>query len=156
MYVIASFQYSVDLELAIAEIENIGIQKHEILVLPLDKRTEGNRLFDSMHHSDGKSFVELAAVLGTIFMLLGSIYGFVLKWGPIIWALIGLIFGSMLGFFIDYFYSKYKHEKVLTTENLTEVFLMIHCKDFQVDQVKKILWEQQALGLGTYIQNVQM
>jgi len=37
--------------------------------------------------ADGISLFDGAAVLGAVFMELGVIYGFVLKWGPIAWGL---------------------------------------------------------------------
>lgn len=71
MHIIATFEYSISLELALSELENIGISKKKISAFPLDKRTEEGKLFDSMHQSDGISLFDLAAVLGSIFMLLG-------------------------------------------------------------------------------------
>ncbi len=153
MYIIASFKYSEELEVAVTEIERLGIVKHNILVLPLEKSY--GRAIDSMNYSVGRRSFDLAAILGAIFMLLGSIYGFVLSWGPIIWASIGLVFGIFLGFLIDYYYSKYKGEKKLANEHFTEVFVMTLCKANQADQVKTILWEQQALGLCTYTGNTE-
>ncbi|MFA9557468.1 hypothetical protein ACERII_09200 [Evansella sp. AB-rgal1] len=149
MYVVASFEYSDALETAVASLENIGIKNKDILVIPLDKRTESTKIFDSIHSSDGKSLTDFAAILGTIFMLLGGIYGFILPMGPIFGALIGLVFGLLFGFGCDYFYTKKKEKSMLIKDNLTEVFLMVKCSDSQVDKIRKMLWEQFALGVAT-------
>ncbi|PGT81151.1 MULTISPECIES: hypothetical protein [Bacillaceae] len=149
MYVVASFEFSDGLEIAVADLENEGIKKEEILVIPLDKRTENTRLFDSIYSSDGKSLVDFAAILGAIFMLIGGIYGFVLPIGPIFCALIGLVGGLLIGFLFDLLYTRHKTKNVLTKTNLTEVFVMVHCQDAQVDKVKKVLWDQFALGIAT-------
>ncbi|MEQ8176116.1 MAG: hypothetical protein ABRQ26_13740 [Syntrophomonadaceae bacterium] len=93
MYVYASFDYSAYLELAITDLEKRGIAREHILAVPLDKRMEERKLFDTIHRADGMSLFDGAAVSGAIFMELGVIYGFVLKWGPIVWALIGLVGG---------------------------------------------------------------
>ena len=90
MYIIATFEYNNFLERAVTEMQMQGVAKERILAAPLDKKGEERRLFDTMHSSDGLSLIGLAAALGTIFMLLGTIYGFVLAWGPIWWGLIGL------------------------------------------------------------------
>ncbi|WP_078433686.1 hypothetical protein [Metabacillus halosaccharovorans] len=82
MYIIASFDYSPALEIAITELMEKDIPQSNILALPLDKQTEVPRLFDSIHYADGTSLVDVAGILGCIFMLLGSIYGFLLEWGP--------------------------------------------------------------------------
>ncbi len=150
MYVVASFEYSKNLEIAIAKLTHLGIEKRRILALPLDKRAEMDQVFDSMHQSDSVSYLELSTVLATIFMLLGGIYGFVLHLGPILWALFGFIFGAILGFIIDFIHTKKKQKADLKKTNLTEVFLLIHCKEDQVNNVKEILWGHMALGITTY------
>jgi hypothetical protein len=84
MYVIATFESSIFLELAIAALEQKGITTDNLLAVPLDKRTEPRKLFDTIHRADGSSMLDAATILGTVFMLLGAIYGYVLKWGPLI------------------------------------------------------------------------
>lgn len=99
MHIVSTFEYSQYLELAITELEKKGIAKDKILAVPLDKNIAERKILDKIQRSDGMNLFDRAAVLGTVFMVLGSIYGFILKWGPVIWALIGLAFGAMLGFF---------------------------------------------------------
>jgi hypothetical protein len=149
MYVVASFQYSDGLETAVSDLESLGIEKKDILVMPLEKRTENTKMFDNMYNSDGKSLVDFAAILGTIFMLLGAIYGFVLEWGPIFCALIGLVGGLIIGFICDLIFTKAKQKSKLKKTNLTEVFLMVKCQNDQVEKIKKMLWDQFALGIAT-------
>lgn len=50
-------------------------------------------VMDTIHRADGISLFDGAEVSGAILMTLGVVYGFVLKWGPIIWGLIGLLAG---------------------------------------------------------------
>lgn len=145
MYVIATFENSTFIELAISSLEQKGIPKDRILAAPLDKRTEQRKLFDTIHRADGFSMFDAAGILGTCFMLLGSIYGFVLKWGPIIWGIIGAVSGLVLGFIIKLIMIK----KNLGASNkiTSEIVLMIRCEDNQWDMVEKILWENTALGI---------
>ncbi|MBU8916039.1 hypothetical protein BGM25_08390 [Bacillus sp. FJAT-29953] len=150
MYIIASFDYSSSLEVALTELMENDISQSDILALPLDKRTEAPRLFDSMHYADGTSLVDIAGILGCIFMLLGSIYGFILEWGPIFWALIGLVFGLVSGFLIKWFYIKAKYKRKFNTSK-TEVFLMVYIKDkTKVEKAKEILWQHNAQGLTLF------
>jgi len=58
-------------------------------------------MFDSINRSDGISLYDLAAILGAALMVLGTIYGFVLKWGPVICGLAGLLLGAGIGLFLD-------------------------------------------------------
>ncbi len=148
MYIIASFEQSIYLELAISALEQEEIQRKQILAVPLDKRTEERKLFDTIHRADGFSLFDVAAVLGTCGMLLGAIYGMVLKWGPILWGLIGLIAGLLIGFLLKLVFVKRKIRTAKKSDITTEVFLMIHCKDDQKNKIESILWDNMALGVA--------
>lgn len=50
---------------------------------------------------DGRSILDGAMMSVTVFMVLGAIYGFVWRWGPIIWGLLGLAGGFFLGLIIE-------------------------------------------------------
>lgn len=147
MYIIASFEQSVFLELAISALEQKEIRKEQILAVPLDKRTEERRLFDTIHQADGFSLFDVAAILGTCGMLLGAIYGMVLKWGPILWGLIGLVAGLLIGFLLKLLFLKKRNNGSGRTIT-TEVFLMIHCNDTDKKMVEDILWDNLALGVA--------
>jgi len=153
LYVIASFEHSIELEMALVSLEKQGIPKGNILAVPLDKRAEANTLFDTIHQSDGISLFDIAAVLGSVCMVLGAIYGYVLYWGPIIWGLIGLAIGSSIGFAIKYFMHRRKRNP--NRQNLdkggrlrTEVIVMIRCQSDQVELIKKILWHHRVHGVA--------
>ncbi len=145
MFVIATFENSIYIELAISALEEQGISKELILAAPLDKRKELRGLFDSIHKSDGFSLFDGAAILGTCFMLLGAIYGFVLKWGPIIWGIIGALSGLLLGFLIKLIILKKnkRGSKTITSE----IVLMVRCEEQKWEIVEKILWDHFALGM---------
>jgi hypothetical protein len=145
MFVIATFENSIYIELAISELEQQGIAKEMILAAPLDKRREPRKLFDTIHKSDGFSFFDGAAVLGTCFMLLGAIYGYVLKWGPIIWGIIGAVTGLLLGFFIKMVLLKRSGRGSKTISS--EIVLMVRCEESKGEIIEKILWDHLALGL---------
>lgn len=146
MYVIATFEQSISLELAITSLEQKGIVKEKIFAVPLDKRIQPRRLFDTIHRSDGFSMFDAAAILGTCFMLLGSIYGFILKWGPILWGIIGAASGIILGFALKLLLIKKRNDG---TKNITsEVVLILRCEEHQWEIVEKILWGNAALGIS--------
>lgn len=145
MFVIATFESSIYIELAISALEQRGVSKEKILAAPLDKRTEQRKLFDSIHSADGFSLFDAAAILGTCFMLLGAIYGYVLEWGPIIWGIIGALSGLFLGFVLKLLIIK--KTKQGTKWIASEIVLMIRCEDEQWEKVESILWENHALGI---------
>jgi hypothetical protein len=152
MYIAASFRHSLFLELAISEIIEAGIKADQILTIPLDRRNEKMKIFDNMHQADGVSFLDLSLILGTIFMLLGSIYGFILPLGPILWALFGLVIGSLLGFLIKIAILKRNHSKEeqhrTGNNKVTEVFLMVKCSEEYQKEIESILWNHHAYGVG--------
>jgi hypothetical protein len=145
MFVIATFENSIYIELAITALEQQGISKELILAAPLDKRKEPRNLFDSIHKSDGFSLFDGPAILGTCLMLLGAIYGYELEWGPILWGIIGAVSGLLLGFLIKMLMLK-KNKR--GSKNISsEIVLMIRCEDHKWEMVEKILWDHLALGL---------
>ncbi len=148
MYIVASFEQSIFLELAISALEQEGITKDRILAVPLDKRTEPRQLFDTLHRADGFSLFDLAAILGTCGMLLGAIYGMVLAWGPILWGIIGLAFGLGAGFVIRLALVKRKTQRDTKRNATAEVFVLIRCNPEQKQTVENILWENIALGVA--------
>jgi hypothetical protein len=118
VYTIASFEQSIFVELAITALEQKGITKSQIFAVPLDKGKEEQKLFDTIHRADGVSLFDVAALLGTCGMLLGAIYGFVLSWGPIIWGIIGLVAGLLIGFTVKWLFVR-KQNKKNTSKNVT-------------------------------------
>ena len=146
MHIISSFEHSAFLELAINHLQEKGIEKEDIVAVPLQNMKDQPKLFDTIHRSDGESLLDLAAVLGTVFSVLGASFGFVLTWGPIIWGILGLAFGAIIGFMIDYLLTK-KHKKSKTSLH-TEVILIVNCKENEYETVKRILFENRALGVG--------
>jgi hypothetical protein len=150
MHVFATFEQTLSLEMALTSLEHSGITKPQILAVPLAKSMESRKLFDSIHRADGVSLFDTAAVLGTIFMLLGTIYGYVLTWGPIIWGIIGAVFGLLLGFFIKYAIVKMqkKRKKNRNSRITSEVVVIIRCDESQWQTVENILWNNNALGVS--------
>lgn len=148
MYVVASFHYNLHTEIAIARVEDLGIKKENILAVPLEKRGETRNIFDTIHHADGISLFDGGAILGTACMVLGVIYGFVLEWGPIIWGLLGLGGGFLVGFLLDLVFTRAKHSKERRSEQDGELFILINCGKEQVKEVEKALWDHLALGVA--------
>ena len=133
-------------EIIINELEATGIVREKIAAVPLDNRKGQPRLMDTIHRSDGNSLLDLAAVFATIFSVLGASFGFELKWGPVIWGLIGVCFGAILGFIIDVLLTKKRNYS--KSKLNTEVILIIRCNEQDYDSVKKILFANLAFGVG--------
>lgn len=146
MYIVSSFEHTVQLETAITAVEMKGIPKADILAVPLDKRNDEPMLFDRLHTSDSLSMLDIPIITGAVFALLGFIYGFILSWGPIIWALIGTAFGIGAGILCKLIMTKKKWKTQMN--KITEVFLLIACSDTQAQMVQDTLWAYSALGVA--------
>lgn len=146
MYIVSAFEHNLSLELAIMELEKKGLSN--ILAIPLEGNNGRQRLFDTIHGSDGMSLFDLAAIFATIFMVLGVIYGFVLKGGPVIWGLLGGIVGFMIGFFIDLFIGKSNRRRNKSDKRTAEVVVIVECDEWNAETVKNILWDHFAIGVS--------
>lgn len=150
MQIFATFEHSTNIELAISELEQKGID--DLYAVPLDNRTEERKLFDTIHRSDGVSLSQTGLFLAVIFSTIGASRGFILEWGPIYWGLIGAFFGFVLGFLFDFFVQKRvkKKQRVLRGK-ASEVIVIVQCEENQKEQVEHILWNHLALGVAITI-----
>lgn len=144
MHVISTFRHSAYIELALNDLEQKGIHKENIFVAPLNKYSRDMSDLEKAH-KEGSSKYEPAFISGAIFMLLGSIYGFVLAWGPIIWAIIGLLCGIAVGMIISFIIKKTEWQE---KKAQTEVVLIIECETKLSELVEGILWRHKALGVS--------
>lgn len=148
MYVMSTFEHSMYVELALSALELKNISKENILAVPLNNRQEDRKLFDSIHKSDGLSMFDLAAALATAFAVVGSSIGFRFDWGPIIWGILYAIIGFILGFFINIFKIKKKKKLRVKKGKMSELIIIVHCLNDQVEMVEEILWDNLALGVA--------
>lgn len=144
MVVVSLFEHSLKLELAISELEQHKISNDSILAKPVNKTSQEKKYLDP-YNSDGLNLF-IISMLGMVFMLLGSIYGFVLFLGPVLCALIGLIIGAVIGFIIDYFYKELIQKKKIR-KNIADAVLFIKVEDEKLEMVEEILRRHQALGM---------
>lgn len=152
MQIFSTFENHVFLEIAISNLEKIGIKSEDIYAVPLDNREESRKIFDTLHRSDGISLIDIAMPLATVFAVVTASIGFKLSWGPIYWGLIGAVGGFMIGFLIRLFMvlknTKKKHR---LKGKESEVILIVDCDEAKGESVEKILWEHFALGLAKVI-----
>lgn len=148
VYITACFEHHTLLELAISELEQKGIVKQNICCIPIDVPQKERSLFDTIHRADGLSMFDLACALGTLFMLFGMIWGFMWKWGPIAWGLIGMLLGGTLGFAFKYLYYKLYAKKQPDIGKTTELVMIVSCRNSEVEMVERVLSGHNALGIG--------
>jgi hypothetical protein len=145
----STFETTSYLEMAISTLEKKGIKKESIFAVPLDNRNVERKVFDSLHRSDGTSFIDIGAALATAFAVIGASIGFKLAWGPIYWGLISAFIGFVLGFAIRLFIELVlKRKKRALKGKHSEIILIIDCEETQSELVENILWNHFALGVA--------
>ncbi|GEO25483.1 hypothetical protein AAC03nite_12680 [Alicyclobacillus acidoterrestris] len=143
MNVFATFRHSMYLEMAIIELEQRGIEQQNILVIPLDNQYTKSHDIVLTHRGDPIG-IQFGFIFGTVFMLLGVIYGFVFKWGPVLWGMIGILTGGVLGYWLDLFLIKRNQNTI----GLSEVILIVDCHQSMSSEVERILWGHRAVGVA--------
>lgn len=131
--------------MVIHDVEKLGVPPQNIVALPLENLVSQTHILDSIHRVDGKSMLDGAMMIGTIFSVLGVIYGFVLYWGPVIWGLLGLTGGFILGLIIEVAFNKTKKLKVLASRK-SEVIVEITCHASLQNQLITVLKSRKATG----------
>lgn len=145
----STFETTAFLELAITTLEKKGVPKGNIFAVPLDRRKEDRKIFDTLHRSDGTSLIDIGMALATAFSVIGASIGFKLAWGPIYWGLIGAFVGFVLGFAIRLFMELVvkKKKKVIKGKH-SEIILIVDCEERQAELIENILWSHFALGVA--------
>lgn len=147
MYLVAAFKHCLNLDLTISDLLQSGLSKEKILAIPLKQESDYISFSDNLNRPLGNSIIDSAAVMGTAMMVLGVIYGFVWNWGPIIWGLIGLLTGVAAGALLAILRNKSRHSG---KRSMAEVVLIINCCGNDAKEIEKILWTNQALGVGRF------
>lgn len=153
MYVFSTFEHSTYLEMALNILEEKGIERKNIVAVPIETKRVYAKLFDTIHASDGVSMFDKGMALATAFSVIGASYGFILTLGPILWGLIGAAVGFCAGVSWDLLSHKNQRSKQKKTrEKPIDVILVVTVENNQkADLVAEILWNHFALGVGKLI-----
>ncbi|MCI3923773.1 hypothetical protein MO973_26445 [Paenibacillus sp. TRM 82003] len=147
MYVVSAFEHSLKLELALTRLENGVVPRSNILAVPLAKKKEWERFAD-LYNEDGLNLFPVSCI-AAVCMLLGTIYGFVLYWGPVLWGLIGLVVGIALGLLLERILRK--RRIAARRAHPIDVVLLVNCNGdpATIEKVERILLEHDAIGVSS-------
>ncbi|PWV95902.1 hypothetical protein DFQ01_12477 [Paenibacillus cellulosilyticus] len=149
MHIIAAFEPSDDLEMAILALERDGIQKHQIAAVPMESTAAKPSLQHSIYRGSGNGAFDAAAVIGTICSVLGASFGFDLKWGPVLWGLIGLGIGALIGYMLNKLFANRYNEATPSSSVKASVILIVRCQESESRKVSGILRQFSAISIGT-------
>jgi hypothetical protein len=146
MNLFATFEQSIELEQAIAELESNFVSTAQILVIYMENEPAQVQLNGRTREIHSNSF-EVGIACATGSAVIGASIGFVLAWGPIIWGLICVISGFSIGYSI-YYFRKIDSVSTLRQKKEPELLVIIQCAEIQAHPIKEMLWKYQALTVG--------
>jgi hypothetical protein len=146
VHVIASFEYSTYLEIALIELEQSGVPRTRMIAAPLEVVPVRRNMIDSIHRSDGSSMLDVGMALGTAVSVVTASLGMTLRWGPVFWGLIGAASGFVVGLLIDVLLGKRRRRT--RKKRISEVIVIVDCESLNPDHVADTMWKHQALGVA--------
>ncbi|WP_284645504.1 hypothetical protein [Paenibacillus silviterrae] len=146
MNIFATFEHSIEVEIALTELENQWIPREQILVVFMENEPSPAHLQARKKTMASNAF-EVGMACATGSAVIGASFGFILSWGPIIWGLIATIFGFSAGFFLFYFLKK-KGIRPYQRTNGPAILVIVQCTENLVGQVTDLMWQYKALTVG--------
>ncbi|GLG00161.1 hypothetical protein Alches_02000 [Alicyclobacillus hesperidum subsp. aegles] len=144
MRFVASFDHSLQLEVALSKLQQLHLGPESVLAVPLVRRSDGPRA-DTANHADQRAYFDLASLAAASGCFLGTVYGFVLPLGPVVWGLGGFAIGFAIGLFVKWICNRRKRR---TPSLPTEIVVVIECEEDAARQVEQILWSHGAFALA--------
>ncbi|WP_304542102.1 hypothetical protein [Desulforamulus aquiferis] len=149
MYIFGLFEPSLDLELGLKKLRSNGFKDGRLIVVPLEisKHPGKQTILDSMYKTDGMSLIDGIAILSSIGMVLGVIYGSIVFIGPIALGLIGMVVGGGIGYILDKHFCKRKRT-VHDTPSGDIVVAVNYKNEDEAQFIETVMKEHKATALG--------
>ncbi|TDY43054.1 hypothetical protein C7445_11238 [Alicyclobacillus sacchari] len=144
MRFVASFDHSLQLEAALSKLQQLNLGPESVLAVPLVRRSNGPSA-DTANHSDQRAYFDLASLAAALGCFLGTVYGFILPLGPVVWGLGGFAGGFAIGLLIKWVQNRRKRRAQTLP---TEIVVVVECEDDMARQVEHVLWSHGAFGLA--------
>ncbi|MFT8316677.1 MAG: hypothetical protein ABF651_00225 [Sporolactobacillus sp.] len=135
--ILAIFEHSLYIEMALSALTQMNVDRQNIAVFPLKKPLQSTK----NQPYNGTSQSDLGFIFATISGVIGASIGFILYLGPIVWGIGAALFGFVVGLLINKFISRKK--KAVTPH----VLLIVKCPHAQSQNLEKVLWDNQSIGM---------
>ncbi|KAB7670705.1 hypothetical protein [Bacillus sp. B1-b2] len=145
MFLVGSFNQSVELEIALSKIEELGVTPEKILIVFMNDHLPSRSKKKSLEEVQSTAF-EIGIAIATGLSVIGASIGFKLPIGPIFTGLLFALVGFLLGFITYYFTNRKKSLK--HPKGGHDVILIIQCPKEHLNEIKEILWKNHALSIG--------
>ncbi|PYI52516.1 hypothetical protein [Paenibacillus flagellatus] len=146
MLIIGTFEHSFELEQALAELEQTGIERRYMMVVPMDADPKESFVRTDVSGEQNRKPIEAGMACATACCVIGTSVGFRLAWGPLIWGLISTVIGFAAGF--GTFKAVQKSEGRKPPSRLPEVTIIVQCREELSNPVRRIMWRYRAMTVG--------
>ncbi|GFZ80976.1 hypothetical protein GCM10008018_28080 [Paenibacillus marchantiophytorum] len=148
LWMIGTFEHSIELEQALSILEHNGISRSRITPVLMDVDADKSiNIVDQRFDRTAKS-VEIGLASATACSVIGISAGFVLAWGPIIWGLLTGIGGFLLGFGISRLF-RTEHSLPAKAKKLPEVTILVQYEnEREAALISETFWRYKALTVG--------
>lgn len=145
MNIFGTFEHSIEVEQALAMLENEVIPYEQILVVTMTERPADMPITGRTDSLNSNAF-EVGIACATGLAVIGTCAGFVLTWGPILCGLIAAGLGFVIGFFIYFFARRgvYRFRQA----RIPAILVVVQCTKEQAHHVKSAMWKYKALSVG--------
>ncbi|WP_134683746.1 hypothetical protein [Brevibacillus migulae] len=147
MLIIGTFQQSIELEQALSVIEKSGIPRDHIMVVAMDAKPDAPFQLMTKSHDPYSKAVEVGFATATASTVIGTSFGFILAWGPILCGLFAAIIGFFLGYGVYSIVEKNRSPQK-QSQKLPEITVIIQCAEEKSHNIREILWSYRALTVG--------
>ncbi|MCX7749580.1 MAG: hypothetical protein N2645_22195 [Clostridia bacterium] len=152
MLIIGTFEHSIELEQALAELEHSGILRSHILVVPMDIYPITSDRFMNKSNDFYNKGIEVGMACATACSVVGVSIGFILSLGPIFWGLATAFTAFMIGFGLYCLFNKNTHRHL--PKKLPEVTVVVQCQANQSIPVEEIMWKYRVLTVGRVLESL--
>lgn len=150
MLIVGTFEHCLELEQVLAILEQSGIFRKHILVIPMDTEPKPPLKFKSKLRDLYSKAFEIGMACATGSAVIGTSLGFIWAWGPIFGGLLAALIGFILGFGLYVFVNRgtYRH----LPKKLPEVTVIVQCTEDQGLLVMETMWQYRVLTVGQVLE----
>lgn len=149
MYIFAGFQSDTFIEMALHELEEIGIESQKIVIVEMSNQEKTIHFLDSKEYADGESILDTMAAWAVTGSLFGIIWGSNITIGPVATGLLGCMIGGAIGYFFKHtIRKKNKRKKQI---NYIDFLTVVRCNSTEQLKIATSIFKRyHAVSLGFY------
>jgi len=148
MLVIGTFPNDTRVMQALHALENSGIGKDRLLVVPMDHSPDSaNSHREIGNPISGHTSVEFGLACATGVSVIGISRGFMLAWGPILWGLISAVSGFVFGYGVHKWWES-RRLSLMRRKKSSDIHVLVECESAKRKLIVSVLWKHDALAVG--------